>query len=223
MLAYAAEAPKTAGRAGSPKALALILIGHTAVIAAVLTAKPEIIEQVIDKPPLVFNVDPPAPPPPPEPTVKPQTNPTVTQPSFIEHPTPVVNMDATDLSFDHGKALDDITKVIGTEVRLPPINPPLHEVVKVAAVSRTPDSAIKPPYPNDKLRLEQEATLRLRLSIDARGRVTAVDPVGAADPSFLEAARRHIIRAWRYRPATEDGVAVPSSMTVNLSFRLEEV
>jgi periplasmic protein TonB len=70
--------------------------------------------------------------------------------------------------------------------------------------------------------LEEEATLRLRLTIDVRGRVTAVEPVGPADPSFLEAARRHILRAWRYKPATEDGVAVPSTMTINLSFRLEE-
>ena len=60
----------------------------------------------------------------------------------------------------------------------------------------------------DKRRAEEEATLRLRLTIDARGRVIAVEPVGPADPSFLEAARRHILRAWRYKPATEDGVAV---------------
>jgi protein TonB len=70
--------------------------------------------------------------------------------------------------------------------------------------------------------LEEEATLRLRLTIDTGGRVTAVEPVGAADPSFLEAARRHILRAWRYKPAMEDGVAVPSTITINLSFRLAE-
>ena len=41
----------------------------------------------------------------------------------------------------------------------------------------------------------EEASLRLALTIDARGRVTAVEPVGAADPTFLAAARRHILRA----------------------------
>ena len=86
----------------------------------------------------------------------------------------------------------------------------------------TAGDALKPPYPNDKLRLEQEATLKLRLTIDARGRVTAVDPVGPADPSFLAAARRHILQAWRYKPATEDGVAVPTTTVINLSFRLED-
>ena len=95
--------------------------------------------------------------------------------------------------------------------------------VRIAARIATPDSALKPPYPLDKRRAEEEATLRLKLSIDTRGRVTAVEPIGAADPSFLEAARRHIIRAWRYTPATEDGVAMPSSTVINLSFRLEDV
>ena len=89
-------------------------------------------------------------------------------------------------------------------------------------MSRTPDEALRPPYPNSKLRDEEEATLKLRLSIDARGRVTQVTPVGHADSTFLEAARRHIIRAWRYKPATEDGVAVSSTMVISLSFRLED-
>jgi protein TonB len=81
---------------------------------------------------------------------------------------------------------------------------------------------VKPPYPLDKRRAEEEATLRLRLSIDERGRVTAVEPIGPADASFLEAARRHILRAWRYKPASDDGVAVASSTVVTLSFRLDD-
>ena len=81
---------------------------------------------------------------------------------------------------------------------------------------------MRPPYPTDKLRLEEEATLKLKLTIDARGRVTAVEPVGAADPSFLAAARRHIIRAWRYKPATEDGRAVSTTLVVTLRFVLDD-
>ena len=51
--------------------------------------------------------------------------------------------------------------------------------------------------------------LRLRLSIDERGRVVSVEPVGRADRSFLDAARKHLIANWRYKPATEDGKAIP--------------
>ena len=46
--------------------------------------------------------------------------------------------------------------------------------------------------------------------------------ISSSVSSFLAAARRHIIRAWRYTPATEDGVAVPSSTVISLSFRMED-
>jgi protein TonB len=59
------------------------------------------------------------------------------------------------------------------------------------------------------------------LAIDAAGRVTAVDPVGSADPAFLAAARKHILARWRYQPATEDGHPVPSSTVITLQFQLD--
>jgi protein TonB len=109
-----------------------------------------------------------------------------------------------------------------------PLQPPIvtelpSAPVKVAARLSTPSDLLRPPYPETKRRLEEEATLRLRLSIDERGRVTAVEPIGAADPEFLSSARRHLIRHWRYKPATEDGRAVPSVLNVTLRFRLEDV
>jgi protein TonB len=85
----------------------------------------------------------------------------------------------------------------------------------------TPDHALKPPYPSSKLDSGEEAVLRLRLSIDQRGRVTSVEPVGRADPAFLQAARRHLTARWRYQPATEDGHAVASSTVITLRFELE--
>jgi protein TonB len=84
----------------------------------------------------------------------------------------------------------------------------------------TPASDVKPPYPPSKLRDGEEAALRLKLTIDERGRVTGVEAVGPADPVFLAAARRHLIAHWRYRPATEDGRAVATSTLVTLRFEL---
>ena len=85
----------------------------------------------------------------------------------------------------------------------------------------TPSGLIEPPYPDDKRRAEEEATLRLKLTINERGRVVAVEPLGRADRSFLDAARRHLLAHWRYKPATEDGKAVASSTVITLTFRLE--
>ncbi len=62
--------------------------------------------------------------------------------------------------------------------------------------------------------------LTLRLTIDERGRVVAVTPLGRADPAFLDAARRHLLAHWRYRPASEGGRAIASSATVTLHFEI---
>jgi protein TonB len=223
MLAYAAQNPRPAGRAGSPKALIMIIAGHAVLIAAVMTAKMDMVRVTPFDPIDVIDIDAP-PPPPPDPQTKPEPKPQdpVIQDSSIDQTQTIVDMgQATSFELDTGPTIQDIGAVIGsgpTTILDPPRPAPLLSGPRLA----TAGDALKPPYPIDKLRLEQEATLKLRLTIDARGRVTAVDPVGPADPSFLAAARRHILKIWRYKPAMEDGVAVPTSTVISLSFRLEE-
>ena len=220
MLAYAAAA-RSPARSGSPRALVLILAGHAVLIGAVMSAKMGVIPVDSYVPTEIFNV-PIKPPPPPEPLPAPKPDP---QPSFIEHPVTVVDVPQVTptLPVDRGPPIVPFNPpVIGDGPPLPQVNPVKPAPVRVAAVFATPSGSIKPPYPNSKLRLEEEATLRLRLSIDARGRVVGVEPVGATDPEFLAAARRHILRSWRYKPATEDGVGIPSTTVITLSFRLED-
>jgi protein TonB len=221
MLAYAANAPRPAGRSGSPRTLALILIGHAALIAAVMSAKMGVIHVDGVTPTEVFNVpiDPPTPPEPKPPEAQPN------QPSFIERPVTLIDVPQVTqtLPIDRGPPIVPWNPpVIGDGPPLPPANPVKATPVRVAAIFSTPENAIRPPYPTSKIRLQEEATLRLRLSIDARGRVTSVEPVGAADPEFLAAARRHIIRSWRYKPATEDGAGVASTIVITLRFQLED-
>ena len=72
MLAYAANSPKAAGRAGSPKALALILAGHAALIAAVLTAKMEFVGRAAGRSELILIDVPVSAAPAASPTVDPQ-------------------------------------------------------------------------------------------------------------------------------------------------------
>jgi len=221
MLAYAADMPRTAQRTGSPKALTLIVAGHALALAAVLTAKPELVGIVRDPPPIIFDVpdDPVKPKPQPiENTTQEQQE---TQETFIPTERPIVDMgQATNIALDQGPPIREILTGTGTAIIA---DPPQHIPVKLGPRIATSEQALKPPYPTDKIRSEEEATLRLRLTIDARGRVIAVDPVGNADPSFLEAARRHILKTWRYKPATEDGAAVQSTTVISLSFRLEDV
>ena len=64
--------------------------------------------------------------------------------------------------------------------------------------------------------------LRLRLDIDAVGRVTKVTPLGSFDSAFLSSAERHILRHWRYEPATLGGDAIGDTTVVSLEFKLDD-
>lgn len=216
MSTYAPVAPYAA-RNRHPRALALIVAGHAALIAAVMMAKMDVAPRFI---PTITKVDlideakpPPDNPPPPQPqrhesaidrpiTVVPIPQPT-TDADPIPIPLPVPNPGPV--------VAPDPIKIV------PPAQP-----VRVGPRFITPEYDVKPPYPQSKLRAQEEAVLQLRLTIDARGRVTAVDPVGNADPVFLAAARRHILAHWRYRAATEDGRAVATSTVVTLRFELDD-
>jgi protein TonB len=103
---------------------------------------------------------------------------------------------------------------------LPPLPPTPLGISRDATLLTSP-ADLRPPYPQSKLIAEEEATLKLRLTIDEQGRVVAVDPVGRADPVFLDSARRHLMAHWRYRPAMKDGQAIPTSIVISLRFQLD--
>lgn len=204
-----------------PTALMLIVGGHAALIAAVMTAK-MIVPVLPKEPPIVVQPIPIPPDPPPNtepPKQQERPQPPISMPYVPppKVPTPIDN--GPEVATIPNPILPNIGPTTGTN---PDPAPPLvPAVVRTGPRWATPEWAVRPPYPDDKRRLEEEALLRLKLSIDERGRVVAVEPVGKADRSFLEAARRHVLAHWRYKPATEDGRPVASSTVVTLRFELE--
>lgn len=213
-----ASTPGFADHRRHPRALILIVGVHAAAVVAVMTAKMELPPKFIESGPLIFI---PQPIDPPEPTRQPPKPQTPIK-STVDHLKPIVPIsEPGDAKFDTSLPPEpNFDKIVGTGteptqvITIPP------QPVRVAARFATPERLIKPPYPVDKQRLEEEATLRLKLSIDDRGRVVSVEPVGNVDRSFFEAARRHLIANWRYKPATEDGRPVSSSTVITLTFRL---
>ena len=206
-----------------PRALMLIVGGHAVLIAAVMTAKMDLPIRVFDPPIVVDPIPIPPEPPPPEPeTQDPQRDPPPQGPT-IHRPEPIVPIPITDgpVVSTVPDPMPDPGPVIGTNPDPGPVTPTITPPVRVGPRFATPQHLIEPPYPPDKQRLEEEAVLRLKLSIDERGRVVAVEPVGRADRSFFEAARRHLIANWRYKPATEDGKAIAWSTVITLTFRIE--
>jgi protein TonB len=221
MLAYLANRPVPGQRQSSPNALLVVISVHVALLAALMSAKMDLPRRILNGPPTVVFFPKPPPPPPPAGDTQPRTQHSAT-PRIDNPPTtvrvPPVNSllpPAGGDQVDLGPALGGGTGVI-TEITHPVITPIHHDPRLL-----TPISELKPPYPASKLLSEEEATLRLRLTIDDAGRVVAVDPIGPADSAFLEAARRHLIAHWRYQPATEDGRAVASSMVITLRFELD--
>ena len=217
MLAYAASAPRFAERRSSPNALLAIIAGHVALVAVVMSAKMDLPLPFKEKPIEVTWIDPIEPPPPNplRPAPRPQPGPTVTDSRI-----PVPPLPGPDLSRDP-VAADPIPLPGPTPLPPEPLPTPKPTPVHIGAQLVTPPSELKPPYPASKLLTEEEAVLKLSLTIDERGRVISVEPVGRADPVFVAAARRHLLAHWRYKPASEDGRAIRSTTVITLRFQLD--
>ncbi len=220
MLAYA---PRPTATSSSPRAFFIVATGHAVAIALVLTARSDYVkDRVFDPTDIVFVPTKPPPPPPPSDPAPP------TAPSQSTIDTPRVIIPTPPLSSDPiiaGPPITSFDPIIGNAVEPPPMiipDPPGPAIIRRAARFITAADQVRPPYPVAQQRIEEEASLRLSLSIDPRGRVTSVSPVGAADPIFLDAARRHILRHWRYQPASEGGEAIASNVVITLTFKLED-
>ena len=90
MLAYAANAPRTAERRSSPNALLAIIAGHVALVAVVMSARMDLPAQILDGPIKIIRLHPIDPPPPPHPVrqAHPLPGPTVADPPVPLPPSP---------------------------------------------------------------------------------------------------------------------------------------
>lgn len=216
MLAYAANRPTIAARRSSPHSMLFIAVAHVVAIAALISARMDL--PIRDKaPPLIVDLIHPKPVPKPiDVRAPPRGQPNDFRPTVVDPPVLLPPLEGP-----------TVIPIPGPGPIVPgPIVDPLPPLPQPGLARRgpslvTPASELKPPYPRQKLILEEEASLTLQLRIDASGRVIAVDPVGRADPVFLAAARRHLLSHWRYEPAIEGGKAVPSTLVTTLHFRLD--
>jgi periplasmic protein TonB len=215
MLAYASHRRRVAERRPAPHAMMAIIVAHIAVVAAVMSARMDLPRRIL-RPPIVVTPIPLPTPPPEQPQVQPQPAETVLSrvPTIVPLRLPQPGPQAIVEPVPQPGLGDGVVRPIADPLPIP-------APVRVGPRFATPPSELRPPYPVSKIQSQEEAVLKLRLSIDAQGRVVAVDPVGRADPAFLAAARRHLIAHWRYKPATEDGRAIASATVISLRFELE--
>ncbi|MEO7787557.1 MAG: energy transducer TonB [Sphingomicrobium sp.] len=220
MLAYAPRSHRAAVR---PRTMILIVAGHLFVLGAVMSAKLDIPERLAATRTKIFDVplikDPP--PVPANTDARPDPAPIQTSMAPIVDLKPLPSVDQLLPSVLPSGPVEG-SGMLPTVPEVVPTPLPPHQMVRTGARLATADDRIRPPYPASKRDLGEEATLQLTLTIDDHGRVIAVEPVGRADPSFLASARAHILRAWRFEPATEDGRPVASTKTISLRFEIGE-
>jgi periplasmic protein TonB len=223
MLAYAAGRSRIGERRSSPNALLLVISAHIAAVAVLMSVKMDV-QRHIPQPPLIIRLLHPTPPPPHQPVTPPRTQEQQTPPTVYTPPRSIPTKDPSEelpnATPTPRNGDDSGAMPMPPQPRLDPIPTPVP--VSTPAQPLTAASDLRPPYPESKLLAGEEATLTLRLTVDERGRVVTVEPVGRADPVFVSAARRHLLAKWRYKPAMQDGRAVASTLVVTLRFQLDD-
>lgn len=220
MLAYSATRRPPVGRSSSPNSMLAIVAIHVAALAVLMSAKMDLPISP-SKTPIEVEFIKPDPVPPEPPVDTPRRQPSPRPDSMVTVPDPLVPLPSDPMPLPLPTPLPPLGDALPG-----PSTSSAGDIVKpiaaTPAVLLTGQAELKPPYPASKLASGEEADLKLRLTVDERGRVTAVEPLGRADSAFLAAARRHIIAHWRYRPATSDGRGVATTLVVTLRFRLDD-
>jgi protein TonB len=106
------------------------------------------------------------------------------------------------------------------------IDPPRPQQIIATPVRREaqmdPRSELKPPYPASQQRMGAEGLVTLRVLIGPDGRVRSAEKLRATNDEFYQATLRHVLRNWRFKPATLDGRPIESSKVMTLHFELDE-
>ena len=175
---------------------------------------------------------PPAPPPdPPAVWILPATPPAPVLPPPIATPRPPTELPRV-VPTPVTQAPPVVAPVIVDQGTLPATVPA--EPTQVASIEPAPAAtgpapmtleyavASSPPYPRASLRNGDEGLVMLQVLVDVDGRPLEVEVVdGSGHRELDQAARRHVLANWRFRPATRDGHPVQAIGLVPIDFRLD--
>lgn len=75
---------------------------------------------------------------------------------------------------------------------------------------------VQPKYPGRAIEMRQDASVRMKVLVDARGRVVNVRVLGPASIFALEAVRA--AKRWRFEPAEREGTKVPIVGVITTTF-----
>lgn len=172
----------------------------------------------------------PKPEPPPPPPDKPDTviKPTQPVPVVFQHNPPTVPpadttsplqlTAATDVVDDSAHSVPPET-VFGNTTQTSALDTSLQG--PVSGVSLQYAEASAPPYPRELVSRGVEGKVLLSVHVGVDGRPVQVDIHRSSGNQRLDmAAKRHVLRSWRFVPATRNGVAVEAIGIVPIEFLL---
>ena len=121
---------------------------------------------------------------------------------------------------------------VPAQVRLDAPNPtleqssqPLASVSQLAHQPPVPLRQVRPVLPpNVKAMLTGRANVKVRIRVDAAGKVVSAEPLDTTGSvgRFLGAAAASAARTWTFQPATTGGRKVPGELTVEFTFVPEQ-
>jgi protein TonB len=99
------------------------------------------------------------------------------------------------------------------------VTPPAPAPTAASGIARTHTI---PPYPDVARRLGQHGTVTLHISISADGEVTDASVANSSGSDYLDSAAVAWVKDhWRYKPATQQGHAIASSVMAAVVFDLK--
>lgn len=199
----------------SPAGLGIVVTLHAAALTALILAPPEVVEKKF-KTLIAYPVPDTKPPEPVPPEQKPAEGAAESRIRKVEREVPVTAAEPVDVVIVNDPVvppLDDRPAARPEPIRQP--------VLAEAVVDPRYADAFQPPYPPAMARQEVDGRVVVRVLIGTDGRVRAVELVSATDAAFFEATRRQALRAWRFKPATRDGVPVETWRTMTVRFEMQ--
>jgi TonB family protein len=106
-----------------------------------------------------------------------------------------------------------------------PSNPVQSPKPIAVSLSYTPPSAIRQSAPmvSDKVRrsITGEVVVRVKVNVDAVGKVIGAEPVGGGNPVAEALADSAIsaVKRWQFEPARRGGDKVPGDIVLSFTFR----
>jgi periplasmic protein TonB len=191
---------------------------HVALGAALLSLGVVELSPTVTKPMISKNI-----PNPPTPVDK-VDPPLVEEPVKVIYAPPVIDISVT-TPLDRTvatttTALPPTTFDFGNAVAQPA--KPVAPVFVTARLDPRHAARFQPPYPPASERQDEQGIVMVRVRVGSDGRVLAASVKSSSGHGRLdEAAIEHARRAWRFVPATRDGVAVESWREIAVRFELK--